>query len=120
MASINTVNYNLDQTVRVFDSFYLYDLVIPANEYDLVYSYFLNESNNAETAGNFTVSLFSVSRDTRIPALDLLKQFEGNGIGVNLTATLAYYLNLIRNRATLLGVQITLQPNYYASQLVLQ
>jgi len=120
MASINEINRNIDQTVRVFDTFYLNELSIPANEYDLVNTYFLSQIDNTITAGNFTVSLFQIAKETNIPALTLLQQFEANGTGINLTANLAYYLNLIRNRATLLGVQVAVQPNYYANQLVLQ
>jgi hypothetical protein len=120
MASINEINRNIDQTVRVFDTFYRNELSIPANEYDLVYSYFRSQIDNDITAGNFTVSLFQVAKDTRIAPLVLLQEFENNGTGINLTANLAYYLNLIRNRATLLGVQVAVQPNFYAQQLVLQ
>jgi hypothetical protein len=120
MASINEINRNIDQTVRVFDGFYLNELTVSASEYDLVYSFFLEQTGNAGTAGNFTVSLFSVAKETRIPPLELLAQFEAGGAGVNLTANLAYYLNQIRNRATLLGVQVAVQPNFYANQLVLQ
>ena len=42
MTTVNYANTNIDQTVRVFDSFYDYDANIPAAEYDIVYSYFFN------------------------------------------------------------------------------
>ena len=119
MSSINYTNYNIDQTVRVFDSFYEYDVNVPANEYDIVYSYFLKEMGNRTAAGNFTVSLFRVAQDTNIPALTLLQSFEGQS-GINLNANLAYYLNSIRNRATLLGVGVPVVPNFYAARNVIQ
>lgn len=117
--SVNNVNYNIDQTVRVFDSFYEYDVNVPAAEYDIVYSYFRREMTTANAAGNFTVSLFRVAEETRIAALDLLEQFRGEN-GVSLNVQLAYYLNSIRNKATLLGVGTPIQSNRYAARLIVQ
>ena len=119
MSSINNTNYNLDQTVRVFDTFYDYDVNVPVNEYDVVYSYFKSQMSSDLAAGNFTVSLFRVSEETGIPALTLLDGFQGNN-GVSIDINLAYYLNSIRNRATLLGVGVPLQSNFYAAKLVVQ
>lgn len=119
MSTVNAVNYNQDLTVRVFDRFYEYEADIPVNEYDVVHSFFLANMANRAAAGNFTVTLFRVAQDTGIPALTLLQGFQGQS-GLNLTANLAYYLNLIRNRATLLGVGVPTQPNYYAARNVTQ
>lgn len=121
--SINYTNTNLDLSVRVFDTFYGYDANVPAQEYDLVYSYFLQEMGVPEAAGNFTVSLFQVAEDTGIPVLTLLEQFQNEGqaqLGMNLNVQMAYYLNLIRSSATLLGVTTPMQPNYYAARNVVQ
>jgi hypothetical protein len=120
MTTVNTTNYNIDQTVRVFDKFYAYDTNVPAAEYDIVYSFFLKEMTTPRAAGNFTVSLFRVAELTNIPVLTLLQGFEGQGNGMNLNVSLAYYLNLIRDRATLLGVGASVVPNYYPAQAVLQ
>jgi hypothetical protein len=49
----------------------------------------------------------------------LLKEFQGIN-GVNLNASLAYYLNQIRSRATLLGVGVAVVPNAYVARNVLQ
>jgi hypothetical protein len=119
MSSINYTNYNLDRTVRVFDSFYEYDVNVPVNEYDVVYSYFRSQMSTDTTAGNFTVSLFRVAEETNTPALTLLDAFRGNN-GVSLDVNLAYYLNSIRNRAALLGVGVPIQSNFYAARLVVQ
>jgi len=119
MSSINNTNYNIDQTVRVFDSFYEYDVNVPAAEYDVVYSYFKKTMKTDLAAGNFTVSLFRIADETKIPALDLLTAFESQN-GINLNVNLAYYLNSIRNRATLLGVGVPLTPNFYAARNVIQ
>ena len=38
MSTVNAINTNLDQTVRIFDQFYNYDENVPAAEYDIVLS----------------------------------------------------------------------------------
>lgn len=124
MASINYTNYNIDQTVRVFDSFYEYDVDVPAAEYDVVNSYFKSVMTTAQAADNFTVSLFRVAENTGIPALTLLQSFQESGgtVGntMNLNVNMAYYLNSIRNRATLLGIGVSVTPNFYAARNVVQ
>ena len=119
MASINYENTNLDQTVRVFDAFYEYDVDVPAAEYDVVNSFFKSTMTTKLAADNFTVSLFKVAQDTKIPALTLLQAFEGVS-GMNLNVSMAYYLNSIRNRATLLGVGVPVTANFYAARNVVQ
>ena len=122
MTTVNTTNFNIDQTVRVYDQFYDFDVNVPADEYDIVYSFFQREMTTPRAAGNFTVSLFRVAQETQIPALTLLQGFQGSGAsnGINLNVSLAYYLNLIRDRSTLLGVGTPVVPNYYPAQAVLQ
>lgn len=117
--SVNNTNFNIDQTVRVFDQFYSFDVNIPAAEYDVVHSYFVKTTKNRQAAGNFTVSLFRIAEETGIPPLTLLQEFQGVN-GVNLNVSLAYYLNQIRSRATLLGVGVAVVPNAYAARNVIQ
>jgi aconitase B len=119
MSTINYANTNLDQTVRIFDNFYRYDVQVPAAEYDVVYSYFKSTMKNERAAGNFTVSVFQVAQETNVPPLTLLQNFQGVS-GIQLNATLAYYLNQVRSRATLLGVGAPVVPNTYAARNVLQ
>lgn len=118
MSTVNYANPNTDLSVRIFDSFYSYDVNIPADEYDLVHTYFLSVMSTRQAAGNFTVSLFRVAQDTGINPLTLLKEFQGLN-GMNLSASLAYYLNSIRSRATLLGVGTPVTPNFYQARNVL-
>lgn len=117
--SVNYENPNLDLSVRVFDSFYEFNVNVPAAEYDIVRSYFLSVMTSRQAANNFTVSLFRVAEQTNIPALTLLEEFKGIN-GINLNATLAYYLNSIRNGAVLLGVNARATPNFYAARNILQ
>jgi hypothetical protein len=119
MSTVNYANPNVDLTVRVYDSFYDYDVNVPAAEYDIVYSYFVTQMTSRQAAGNFAVSLFRVAQDTGIPALTLLQEMQGNA-GVSLNVNMAYYLNQIRSRATLLGVGVAVTPNYYQARNILQ
>lgn len=119
MSTVNNPNYKVDQTVRVFDDFYNYDVNVPAPEYDLVYSFFKKEMSDANVAGNFTANLFRVSDNTGVPVLDLLKSLQGS-TGMQLSVNLAYYLNNIRSNATLLGVNSPTTPNFYAARAVVQ
>ena len=118
MSTVNYTNPNLDLTVRVYDQFYDYDVNVPAAEYDIVHSYFLSTMTTSQAAGNFTVSLFRVAEDTGIPVLTLLEDLKTNN-GMNINVNLAYYLNAIRSRATLLGVGVVAVPNFYQARNVL-
>lgn len=118
MSTINYANPKKDLTVRVFDSFYDYDVDVPAAEYDIVRSYFLTQMTSRQAADNFTVSLFRVAEDTKIPVLTLLQEMQGNN-GVAIDVNMAYYLNQIRSRATLLGVGAAVSPNFYQARNIL-
>jgi len=117
--SVNYPNRNIDQSVRIFDRFYKYEADVPAPEYDIVLSFFKQQMGDARVAGNFTVSLFQVAEQTGIPALTLLDSFQGSS-PMTININMAYYLNNIRSRATLLGVNAQPVPNYYAARTVLQ
>ena len=118
MSTVNYANPNTDLTVRVFDSFYDYDVNVPAAEYDIVHSYFIKTMTSRQAAGNFTVSLFRVAQDTGIPALTLLQEMQTEN-GLNLNVNMAYYLNQIRSRATLLGIGAAVVPNFYQARNIL-
>jgi hypothetical protein len=115
MASVNAVNTKTDLTVQIFDRFYGYQQQVPVDAYDAVLSYFKSVFGSAEAAGNFTVSVFRISHATNIPVMDLLQQFQGQS-APEITLTLAYYLNSIRSRSTLLGLNVPTQPNFYVSR----
>jgi len=115
MASVNAINTKTDLTVQIFDRFYGYQQQVPVDAYDAVLSYFKSVFGSAEAAGNFTVSVFQISHRTNIPVMTLLQQFQGQS-APEITLTLAYYLNSIRSRSTLLGLNVPTQPNYYVSR----
>ena len=118
MATVNEYNPKIDLTVRVFDNFYDFLLEVPANEYDIVNSYFKSVFENNRIAQNFTTTLFRIANQIDVPVLTLLKELEGQD-SIQLTATLAYYLNGLRSPATLLGVNAAVVPNFWAARNVL-
>ena len=77
MARIIDSRSSLDQTVKLFDDFYSFNLIVNGNEYDVVHSYFLTVCATKQIAGNFTVHLFRISPQTQIPVLDLLNYIKG-------------------------------------------
>lgn len=117
--TVNYQNDNIDLTVRIYDQFYAYDANVPAAEYDIVLSFFKSVMSDPKSAANFTVSLFQVASITQIPVLTLLDTLQGE-TGMDLTVNMAYYLNNIRSRATLLGVNAQTVPNFYAARAVIQ
>ena len=114
MGSVNTTNPKIDQTVQIFDQFYKFQQSVAVDEYDAVYSYIFSVFGTEEAAGNFTVSLFRVAKQTSTSVMTLLQQMQGQ-TGPQITATMAYYLNGIRSATTLLGVNAPTQPNYYVA-----
>ena len=115
MASVNAINNKTDLTVQIFDRFYGYQQQVPVDQYDAVNSYFQSVFKSREAAGNFTVSVFRISHATNIPVMTLLQQFQGQS-APEITLSLAYYLNGIRSRSTLLGLNVPTQPNYYVAR----
>jgi len=114
MSTVNAYNNKIDQTVQIFDRFYGYKQQVSADQYDAVHSYFQSVFESEEAAGNMTVSVFRVSQQSGVSVMTLLQQFQGQ-TAPQITLTLAYYLNGIRSRSTLLGVKVPTQPNYYVA-----
>ena len=115
MASVNAINNKTDPTVQIFDRFYGYEQQVPVDQYDAVNSYFQSVFGSKQAAGNMTVSVFRISQSTNTPVMTLLQQFQGQ-TAPQITLILAYYLNLIRSRSTLLGVTVTPQSTQYVAR----
>lgn len=116
--SVNVPNPKINTTIQVFDNFYGFQVEVEANEYDAVNSYFKSVFENNQIAANFTVALFRVAYGTNVSVLTLLDQIQGQD-GIQLTNTIAYFLNGIRSPATLLGVNNPVVPNYWTARNVL-
>lgn len=119
MATVNAPNPRIDLSVRVFDSFYDFDIAVPANEYDVVYSFFRSKFTAADAAKNFTATLFRISVNNNLPIIQLLDGMRDMD-QLELTITMAYYLNGTRSPTTLLGVTAPITPSYYAARNVVQ
>jgi hypothetical protein len=118
VGTVNAINPAIDITVRVFDDFYNFAIEVDANTWDIVNSYMLSVFRTADAAENFSTTLFRIADETEVPVLDILAQIQGMDT-IQLTATLAYYLNGLRSPATLLGVNEPVTPNAYVARNVL-
>lgn len=117
--SVNDPNPRTDKTVRIFDQFYQYDAQVPAEEYDIVNSFFQSVFNSKLAANNFTVTLFRVAQESKTPVLTLLQTLQQKN-KIELDTTLAYYINGLRSLTTLLGVGQIVSANYYAARNVIE
>ena len=118
MTTVNYPNPGTDPTVRVFDDFNQRELVIDQNSYDSVYSFFAGIFASKEQAGNFTLAVFQITEDSGIPIENLLQEL-ANQNTIQITSTLAYYLNNQRSNTTLLGITTVPTPNQYTARNIL-
>jgi len=116
--SVNVLNPAVDITVRVFDEFYEFAVDVSAAEYDVVNSFFLSVFGSPSPADSFTSVIFRISDETEIPVLTLVEEMRDQN-QIQITNTLAYYLNGLRSPTTLLGVNNPVQPNVWAARNVL-
>jgi hypothetical protein len=82
-----------------------------------VYSYWREQFDTAEAAGNFTVTTFRVASESGVSVMDVLAQLQGK-TPPEITLTFAYYLNNLRSGSTLLGINQPTQPNFYVARNV--
>lgn len=118
MGTVNAINPKIDLSARVFDTFNAPTISVDGNEYDVVNSYFVSVFADPYDAQNLTTTFFQIAQATNTPVLDLLAQVEGQS-AVQLTATMAYYLNGLRSPSTLLGINTPVLPNFYTARNVL-
>lgn len=101
----------LDQTVRIFDSFYSTDLKVGADQYDIVYGYFTSVCETKNIAANFTVVLFRIATQTGLDVIALLNQLKGSGDKLQMNKVMCYYLNSLKSKTSLYGVSVVPRPN---------
>lgn len=119
MAQIIDSRSSTDQTVKIFDEFYAFNLNINASEYDIVFSYFKSICDTTKIAGNFTVYLFRISQETQIPVLDLLSYIQGK-TKLETNTVIAYYLNSFKSKTSLYGFGTVPQPNEAIARNIVQ
>lgn len=115
MSTVNETNFNIDRTVRVYDLFYKFDITVPFQEYDVIYSYFLSKFETKEAAGNMTVTMFRVAYESKIPVMTLFQEIQGKD-KPELTLTLALYINSLRSPMTLLGLNVPVAADFYTAR----
>lgn len=109
-----------DLTVRVFNQFYDLDLLVGADQYEVVYSFFRSRTSSEQVAKNFTETLFRVSNITNTNVIELLQGME-NKDSMQIQLTLAYYLNTISNTKTVLyGASDLMVPNPKVQRNIIQ
>ena len=102
---------SLGNTVRVFDNFYSNSLKVNSTDWDVVYSFFLGNSNNKLEASNFASLLFFIAQEGQFNVLDLLATIKGKTTKLQMNQVICYYLNTFRPKTTLYGVGIIPKPN---------
>ena len=118
MATIIDSRNTLDPTIKIFDSFYAWNLVVNGDEYDVVHGYFTSVITSASIADNFTAMLFRISQETGINVLVLLGYIKGTS-KLKMNQTLAYYLNSFKSKTSLYGVGVIPQPNQPVARNIL-
>lgn len=116
---IESINQT-DQTIRIFDNFYNTKLTVSANEFDVVFSYFKQASNNDTIAGNFTSALFRVAQEADINVLDLLAQLQGTNDKLEMNKVICYFLNSFRLNTSLYGIGTIPRPNQPVARNIVQ
>lgn len=120
MAQIIDNRTELDKTVRIFDSFYATNLIVPAAQYDIVLGYFTNVCKTKNVAENFTTVLFRVAQETDIDVLTLLEQIKGTPTKLKMTQLMAYYMNSFKSKTSLYGISLVTKPNEPVQRNIVQ
>ena len=116
---IDAPRSQLDNTVRLFDQFYNFDLVIDASQYDIVYSFYYKITQDTAIANNFTGILFRIANITGQNPLSLLDQLRKTD-ALNASAILIYYLNSLKSKTTMYGIANLPIPNELVQRNVVQ
>lgn len=109
----------MDQTVRIFNEFYNLRLVVSANEYEIVLSFFNDYTTSDSIARNFTETLFRIANQTGIDVLELLDSFQATD-SMKITLTMAYYLNSFSDKTVMYGVNNLVVANQPVERNIVQ
>lgn len=118
MPQILDTRTSMDQTVRIFDSFYSFDLVVNAPDFDIVYGYFITVCATKTIAGNFTAVLFRIAQETGISVLELLSAIRGTS-NLQMNKIISYYLNSFKSKTSLYGIATTPPPNQFVARNII-
>jgi len=117
MAQVSRVTQLDNNNIRIRDDFYKFDITIPVNEYDVIFSFLNKAMSNRFAAENFTAAVFQIAASKNITAIKFIESLTTQN-KIELSASIAYYLNEIRKPTTLLGVTQLTTPNWFAARNV--
>ena len=119
MARIIDDRTSFDLTVKIFDDFYSFNMIVNGNEFDIVNGYFKTVCATKAIAGNFTSFLFRIAQETGIPVLDLLGQIQGTS-KLQMNQVISYYLNSFKSKTSLYGISVRPRPNQSVQRNIVQ
>lgn len=108
--TLDAPSSTLDTSVKLFDNFYNFDMVVDATKYEIVRSYFKSINNSDTIAANFATMVFRISGITGNDPLTLLSFVQGK-TKLEANAIMIYYLNNIKSKTALYGISVMPQPN---------
>lgn len=120
MSKILDLRASIDQTIKIFDSFYGFDAVVNANDFDIVHSYFIGVCATKNIANNFTAVLFRIAQETGYGVLDLLSQIKGTSNNLEMNRVICYYLNSFKSKTSLYGIGQVPRPNQPVARNIVQ
>lgn len=115
MSTVNVQRRN--ETTNLIDQYRNTNLTVSTHEYDIVIAFFKKIMVDTGIAEVFAANLFTIAKDTGVPVLTYLETLK-NQNALQITMTMAYYLNNTRSNTTLLGIGKIITPNYYAARNV--
>lgn len=120
MALYSVTQNKLDRTVKIFDAFYANEIIVPADQYDIIYGYFSSVCETKQIAANFTALFFRIAQEGGIGTIELLDLIKKNNNKLDMNKIIAYYLNTFKSKSTLYGVSIVPRPNQPVARNVVQ
>jgi len=101
----------IDETIRIFDTFYDVQVNVNAADFDIVNSYFVSVSETKEIADRFTSFFFRISQEANVSVRELLDSIRGQEDNLQMNKVISYYLNAFKSRTSLYGITNILKPN---------
>jgi len=108
-----------ETTVEIFDTFYSTKVTVPADQWDVVNSYFAgvlkgdpNSASAKKTASQFATVLFRIAQETGTDIMVFMDYFRTNvTTKLQVTEEMAFYLNLLKSKTALYGISQVPIPN---------
>lgn len=106
-------------TVEIFDNYFNLQLGVNGEQYQIVYAYFAERTASDRLAGTYAETLFKISSLTGTPVEQLLAEF-GDKNSMEISLTMAYYLNTFGTKDFMYGVLTPVPPNQKVQRNIVQ